>query len=176
MNIVKSTIGCIGSLLIVAAILINGQALAADSKIGVIDMKKVLSSSTAGKKAQGIIEQKMKSLQSSFKKDENDLIALQKEIEKKSSAWSNSVKQEKATAFQKKRRDLAVKQDNANVELKKLREQHVNPILQKLESVVEKIAAKEGYAVILPRNVVLYSSDSVDISDTIIAELNKAMK
>jgi outer membrane protein len=175
-NIVKSAIGCIGSLLVVATLVINGQALAADSKIGVIDMKKVLSTSTAGKKAQGIIEQKMKSLQSSFRKDENDLIALQKEIEKKSSAWSNSVKQEKAVAFQKKRRDLAAKQEDANLELKKLREKHVNPILQKLEGVVEKVAAKGGYTIILPRNVVLYSSDSVDISDTIIAELNNAMK
>ena len=176
MNIIKTAFGCIGSLVIVAAVLINSQALAADTKVGIIDMKKVLSTSTAGKRAEGMVKQKMDSLQASFKSDENDLIALQKEMEKKGSAWSDSMKQEKATAFQKKRRDLAVKQDEANQELKKLREQHVNPILKKLEEVVDKVAASGGYSVVLPRNVVLYATDSIDISNTVIAELNKVMK
>jgi len=175
-NIVKTAVSCVGRLVIVASVLFNGQALAADTKIGVIDMKQVLSTSTAGKRAEGIIKQKMDSLQTSFKTDENDLVAMQKEMEKKGSAWSDSVKQEKATAFQKKRRDLAVKQDEANQELKKLREQHVNPILKKLEEVVAKVAADGGYAVVLPRNVVLYATDSIDISNTVISELNKVMK
>lgn len=176
MNIIKTAFGCIGSLVIVAAVLFNSPALAADTKVGIIDMKKVLSTSTAGKRAEGIVKQKMDSLQASFKTDENDLIALQKEMEKKGSAWSDSMKQEKATAFQKKRRDLAVKQDEANQELKKLREQHINPILKKLEEVVDKVAASGGYSVVLPRNVVLYATDSIDISNTVIAELNKVMK
>jgi outer membrane protein len=173
---VKKTVGCICSLLIVAVLFVNGQALAAETKIGVIDMKEVLSTSTAGKRAQDIIEQKMKSLQASFKNDETALVAMQKDMEKKGSAWSDSVKQEKAVEFQKKRRDLAEKQENANQELKKLREQHVNPILKKLEEIVAKVAADGGYSAVLPRNVVLFAADSIDISDKVVAELNKAMK
>jgi len=175
-NIGKTAVGCIGSVMIMVAILLNGQALAADTKIGVIDMKQVLSTSSAGKRAEGIIKQKMDSLQASFKNDENDLIAMQKEMEKKGSAWSDSVKKEKAAAFQKKRQELAIKQDEANQELKKLREQHVNPILKKLEEIVGKVAADGSYAVVLPRNVVLYATDSIDISNTVITELNKVMK
>lgn len=176
MSRVKSIIGCMGSLLIVAVLAFNGQASAADTKIAVIDMKQVLSTSTAGKRAEGVIKQKMDSLQSSFKKDEEDLVNLQKEIEKKGSSWSDSVKQEKITTFQKKRRDLAVKQEGANQELKKLREQHVNPILKKLEEVVSQVAASGGYAIVMPRYVVLYTADSIDISNTVTAELNKVMK
>lgn len=176
MKSIKTAFGCLGSLLIVVAVLFHGQASAADNKIAVLDMKKVLSTSSSGKKAQGIIEQKMKSLQASFKNEENELIALQKEIEKKSSAWSDSVKQDKAAEFQKKRRDLAVKQEDANQQLKQLREQHVNPILKKLEDVVGKVAADGNYTIVMPRNVVLYAVESVDISDAVIAELNKVMK
>jgi len=175
-NVFKSVIGSIGGLLILAAVVINGQAIAADTKIGVIDMKKVLSTSSAGQKAQGIIEEKMKSLQGTFKKEETDLLAMQKEMEKKGSAWTDAVKKEKATAFQKKRNELAVKQEDANNEMKKLREQHVNPILKKLEEIVEKVAKNEGYSLILPRNVVLYTSETADISDKVTAELNKTMK
>lgn len=176
MNIGNRMVGCIGSLLIMAVVLCQSPVWAADTKIGVIDMKKVLSTSTSGQKAQEIIEQKMKTLQSSFKTEENDLIALQKEIEKKSSAWSDAVKREKATAFQKKRSELGAKQEEANTEMKKLREQHVNPILKKLEEIVEKVAKSEGYALVLPRNVVLYATETVDISDKVTSELNKVMK
>ncbi|ADW18927.1 outer membrane chaperone Skp (OmpH) [Desulfobulbus propionicus DSM 2032] len=176
MKRMKKTVGYIGCVVVMAISLVCGDVVAADTKIGVIDMKQVLSSSTAGKRAQGIIEQKMKSLQASFKNDETALINMQKEMEKKGSAWSDSVKQEKAAEFQKKRRDLAVKQDEANQELKKLREQHVNPILKKLEEIVGKVADDGGYTVVLPRNVVLFSADSVDISADVVSELNKVMK
>jgi outer membrane protein len=174
-NIAKRAVGCIVSLLIVTA-MINGQALAADTKIGVIDMKKVLSTSTSGQKAQGVIEEKMKALQGPLKKDEDELIALSKEMEKKGSAWTDAVKQEKGKAFQKKRNELAEKQEKANLELKKLREDNVNPILKKLEEIVEKVAKSDGYSLILPRNVVLYSSEATDISDKVTSELNKVMK
>ncbi|MDR2551531.1 MAG: OmpH family outer membrane protein [Desulfobulbus sp.] len=173
---VKTVTGCMSGLMIAVLVLVNGQALAADAKIAVIDMKQVLSTSTAGKRAEGVIKQKMDSLQASLKNDENDLIAMQKEGEKKGAAWSDSVKREKAAAFQKKRQELAEKQENANQELRKLREQQVNPVIKKLEEVVAKVAADSGYAVVLPRNVVLYATDAVDISNTVITELNKVMK
>lgn len=176
MNMVKTVTGCMSGLMIAVLVLVNGQALAADAKIAVIDMKQVLSTSTAGKRAEGVIKQKMDSLQASLKNDENDLIAMQKEGEKKGAAWSDSVKREKAAAFQKKRQELAEKQENANQELRKLREQQVNPVIKKLEEVVAKVAADSGYAVVLPRNVVLYATDAVDISNTVITELNKVMK
>ncbi len=151
-------------------------AEAADTKIAVIDMKEVLSTSTAGKRAQGLIEQKMKSLQASFKTDENALLKLKEDMEKKGSAWSDSVKREKATEFQQKRKDLAEKQESANEELKKLREQNVNPILKKLEDIVSQVASEGGYSVVLPKNVVLFSSDSIDVTSKVVAELNKVMK
>jgi len=174
---VKNMKRVLGCMVMVAVFCLQSQlSLAADTKIAVIDMKEVLSTSTAGKRAQGIIERKMKSLQADFKKSENDIIALQKEMEKKGSAWSDSTKREKAMEFQQKRRALAEKQEASNQELKKLREQNVNPILKKLEDIVGEVASDGGYSVVLPRNVVLYTSNSVDITGKIISELNKAMK
>ncbi|MCL2789631.1 MAG: OmpH family outer membrane protein [Desulfobulbus sp.] len=176
MNIVKTAAGCISGLLIGALVLIGGQALAADTKVAVIDMRQVLSSSLAGKKAEGIVKQKVDSLQESLKNDENDLIAMQKEVEKKGAAWSDSVKKEKSAAFQKKVQDFEEKKRKSQDELNKLREQQINPVLKKVEEVVAKIAADKGYAIVVPRNVVLYATDAVDISNTVVSELDKVMK
>ncbi|WP_161629977.1 OmpH family outer membrane protein [Desulfogranum mediterraneum] len=149
---------------------------AAEVKIGVINMQKVLAGSDAGKKAQATVSKKMKELQAGFKKDEQALLALQKEIEKKSSAWSDEMKQEKAIDFQKMRRDLGVKQEDANLELKKLREQEVGPIINKLQGVVQEVAQEQGYTLIIPHNVVLFATDKIDLTATVTTALNKAMK
>ena len=176
MNIAKRAVGCIGGLLIVAAVVVNGQAWAADTKIGVLDIKKVVSTSTAGHKAQGVLEQKVKSLQESFKKDQDEILALQKDFDKKGATWNDTTKKEKSASFQKKNSELATKQQGAQAEVKQLEEQQMGPVLKKLEEIVLKVAKDEGYSLILRREVALYTSDALDISDKIIAELNKAMK
>jgi len=153
-----------------------GSTFAGDTKIGVINMQKVLANSTAGKQAQKDLEKKMNELKKTFKKDEDALLALQKEIEKKSSAWSDEMKQEKAIEFQKMRRNLGTKQEDANLELKQLREKHLAPILKKLEQVVKDEAKKGGYTIVVPNNAVLYMNDSVNITEAITKSLDKAMK
>ncbi|HHD64103.1 MAG TPA: OmpH family outer membrane protein [Desulfobulbaceae bacterium] len=153
-----------------------GSVFSAETKIGVINMKKVLATSTAGKNAQKVLEKKMNELRAKFKKDEEALLALQKEIEKKSSAWSDEIKQQKAIEFQKKRRDLGTKQEDANLELKQLREKHLTPILKKLEQVVKTVAQKGGYTIVLPNTAVLYRDKGADITAVITDALNKALK
>jgi len=158
------------------SLLCSGTLVAAEMKIGVINMQKVLASSNAGKKAQEIVSKKMEELQAGFKKDQEELIALDKEIKKKQSAWNDEMRQKKGVEFQKKRRDLAIKQEDANLELKNLREEHVGPILKNLREVVRDVAKDEGYTLVLPHNVILYADDNIDITETVTKALNKATK
>ncbi|WP_153306404.1 OmpH family outer membrane protein [Desulfogranum japonicum] len=152
------------------------QAQAADLKIGIIDMQRVVVTSTGGKKAQEIVNKRMKELQGDFKKDEDALLGLQKEIEKKSSAWSDEMKQEKANEFRKMRRDLMAKQEDANVEIKQLREENLGPILQELQKVVSQLGEKEGYTLILPRQAAIHVDKEIDLTDKVIKALNEASK
>lgn len=156
------------------AVLSCGVAAAAGESIAVLNLRKVFAASEAGKKAQQEMEKKVKELQEKFNKEEEALAALQDEIEKKSSVWNEEKKQEKAIEFQKMRRDLRVKQEDANLELKRMEEQQLSPIRKELEQVIEKIAKDKGLDVILPSDVVMYSSDAVDITDEVTGALNAA--
>lgn len=158
------------------AILTCGAVQAADQSIGVLNMRKVFSASDAGKKAQAEMESKVKDLQEKFKKDEDVLIALQEEIEKKSSLWNEEKKQEKAIEFQRMRRDLKAKQEDASLELKQMEEQQLAPIRKELEQVIEKVAKEKGLTMILPSEVVMYAEKSIDISDDIVKALNEKTK
>jgi len=175
-RIVKLSSVAVAFAFLMVAIMSSVPAQAADTKVAVINIQKVLIESEAGKKAKAKVEKKMEELKSVFKKDEDALIALQKEIEKKSSAWSEEKRKEKAREFQKKRLSLGEKQEDANLEMKQLQEKNLTPIMKKLETIVTEVAKAKGYTVVLPRNGVLYFDKAVDITADTTKALNAKMK
>lgn len=169
---IHKVIGCAGGLLIAAAVLCGTPALAAD-KIGVVDMRKVLSTSAAGQKAQEAIEKKQRALQADLKKDEDALIALQKEGEKKNATWSEAVKKEKAAEFQKKMRSFSEKREKAAADLNRLRDEQLKPLHAKVLEAARKVAKDEDYDFILPREALIVAPEKSDISDLVVSEVNK---
>jgi outer membrane protein len=155
--------------------LVAGESFAAELKVGVINVQKVLLTCDAGKVAKEKVDAKMKELQETFKKEEEALKALQDEIKKKSSAWSEEKKAEKVREYQKNGRELQVKTDDAKFEMKQLQDKEVEPILKALEKVVEKYGKEKGYSAILEARNGLYFDDSIDITDTIVKKLNESM-
>lgn len=157
-------------------LLAAGSVAAADMKVGVMNVQKVLVNSVSGKTAKEKFDLKMKDLQTKFKSEEQELVALQKEIEKKSSAWSEETKQVKVREFQKKRRELQEKSEDARFELKTLQDKELAPILKALEGVVTSFGKESGYTLILDsKNGVIFFSEAVDITDQLVEKLDAAM-
>jgi len=175
-KIVKLSSVAVVVIFLMVAVMSNAPAGAADTKVAVINIQKVLVGSEVGKESKVKMEKKMEELKAALKKDEDALLALQKEIEKKSSAWSDEKKQEKAMEFQKMRRDLGVKQDDANLEMKTMQEKYLTPIMKKLETIVTEVAKAKGFAIVLPRTNVLYFDKAVDITEDTTKALNAKMK
>lgn len=149
-------------------------AQAAETKIGVMNIQKVLLDSAAGQAAKAAFEARAQELQAKFQAEEDALMALQQEIEKKSSVWSAEVKDEKVREYQKKGRELQVKTEDARVELKQLQDRELEPILKRLQAVVEEYAKKEGYTVILDSKAgVHYFNEAIELSARMVEELNK---
>ncbi len=167
--------------LLFLAISFGGQnvsvASAAELKIGVMNVQKVLLDSVSGKSAKNLFEAKAKELKGKFQNDENALTAMQQEIEKKSSAWSAEKKEAQVREYQKKGREYQVKTEDARFELKQLQDKELEPILKTLQTVVEAYGKKNGYTVILDSKAgVLYANSAVDISADLTRALDQAMK
>ena len=153
-----------------------GNGFAADLKIGIMNVQKIIVECEAGKEAKVRFDEKMKDLQTSFKQEEDELKALQEEIKKKSSAWSEDKKGEKTREFQKKGREFQAKTEDARFEMKQLQDKELEPILKALEKVVEQYGKDNGYTAILDsKNGVIYFDKKVDISESIVKNLNKAL-
>lgn len=152
------------------------SGVAADVKLGIMNVQKIIVECKAGKAAKERFDVKMKDLQSSFKDEEAALKALQDEIKKKSSAWSEEKKAEKVREFQKSGRELQAKTEDARFEMKQMQDKELEPILKALEKVVEKYGKDEGYTMILDsKNGVIFFDKTIDLSDSIVNLLDKAM-
>jgi outer membrane protein len=152
------------------------NSFAADLKIGVINVQKIIVSCVSGKAAKERFDVKMKELQGGFKQEEDALKVLQDEIKKKSSAWSEEKKADKMREYQKNGRELQAKTEDARFEMKQLQDKELEPILKALEKVVEKYGKEKGYTAILDsKNGVVYFNEAIEVSEAIVQKLNEAM-
>lgn len=163
-------------ILLLGCMLAGTNSQAADMKIAVMNVQKVLVSCSAGKAAKGRLDSRAKELQSSFKQEEEALKGLQAEIKKKSTAWSEEKKAEKIREYQKDGRELQAKTEDARYEMKQLQDKELEPILKTLDKVVQDYGKSHGYTVILDTKMgVLYSDNAIDVSDEIVKKLDQAM-
>ncbi len=166
-------------------------ASAADVKIGVMDIQKVLLKSRAGVKAKAKFDKKAGEIMARFGADRKALAALQSEIfalktemETKGSLWSKEKKAEKirerddkVLELNRKSRDFQTKTKDAQAEMSRLQDKEFEPILKTLEEVVTAYAKDRHYTCILDgKSGLLYYDAAVDISDELVREMDRAMK
>ena len=157
-------------------LLFAGQpVLANDSgKIGTMNLQKVLAMSKTGQAVKSAVTKKFDAYQEKLRQQEESLIALKAEIEKKSSAWSEAVKTKKEREFKRRVQDLEEESQYAANDMKQFEQQQVGPILTELEAIIDKYGKEKGYSLILDTSKgVLYQDESIDISGDLAAELDR---
>ena len=166
------------TVMVLAGFTLDSTAVRAEAqKIGVMNIQKILLESAAGRKAKDVFEKRTNELQAKFQAEQEALIALQQEIEKKSSAWSKEKTGEKVRELKMGQREMQVRSEDAQMELRQLQDKELEPILKMLQTVVNSYGQKNGFSVILDSKVaVLYADPSMDVSEEIKKELDKRLK
>ena len=157
--------------------LVSSNAIAAEMQIVTVDIQKVLLDSTAGQEAGKILEEKVLDFQQKFQAEQGEVEAMQAEIEKKSSVWSQQVREEKERDYQKRVRELQLKSEDAQFELQQLEKQVMEPVVAELQKVIAEMGEKNGYSMILDsRAGLLYFDKTLDISPLVQKELDSRQK
>jgi len=155
----------------------NAFAAEGSGKIATVNIQEVILGSVAGQEVKKILEGKVEEFQSSFQKEQEEVETLRAEIEKKSSVWSQQVREEKERDYQKRVRELQLKSEDAQFELQQLEKQAMAPIINDLQKVIQDVGEKNGYAMIMDsRAGLLYVNETLDISELIQKELDSRKK
>ncbi len=150
----------------------------AETKIGVFHSQKVLAECDYGKAVAAKLKAKYEPLAQEIQKEGNAVKKLEAELKQQDLALKLDVKQDKQREYRRKIRDLqdsyASFQQKQQIDQQKL----LLPVKQKIGMTVAEYAKANGYTIVFEANVagVAYLSEGVDISDKIIAELNKQKK
>ena len=140
------------------------------TKIGYIDVQRVLARSAAGVAAREQLEKERATIQKDMDTRRQELEKLRDEIEKKGALMTADARREKTEAFERKRRDAARAADDFQKELEKKEGQLLQKVLQELSGVIERVGKEKNYYMIVEkRNAgVLYAAADADLTDEII--------
>lgn len=150
-------------------------AFAADVKIGLIDMQKAIQETNAGKKAK-------KELDEEFNKKKKDLEKLEAEIkkkgedfDKKSMAMNEEARNKKQAELQGEMRKYQEQAAKSQMEIQKRERELSQPIITKLRGLIEDIAKKEDFTMILERSEqgVMWAKKEFDLTDRLVTEFDK---
>ncbi len=150
------------------------SSLAVD-KIGFINLQEIMQESNAGKKAADDFKKYYEKETQEIKAAEKELKKMKEDLEKQGSIMTQSSRNEKEAAYQKKMRDYQLLVNDTNEELKKRDQDMTQKLMPGIIKIVRSIAEKEKYTLVLDVATmpVPYYAKENDFSKRVIEEFNK---
>jgi len=169
----------IASKLLLVLSLVLGAATSAHAedaqKIGLIDMQKAIQSSDEGKKAKSELEAAFNKKKKELQSEEAALKKGQEDFQKQSSALSDAAKKKKQDELQQKFVRYQELLQKSQSEIQRKEQEMSEPIIKKIRTMVEEVAKKKSYAMVLEKNenVVIFNNGKDDVTDEVISGINK---
>ena len=146
------------------------------AKMGYVDLNRALNEVKEGRTAKAKLERDGKKKKQKLEIMQKELKKMKVDLDKQRLILSQEALREKEMRFQQKFLELQRTTVQFEKEFAEKEVNFIKPISQKLKRVIEELGAKEGYTMILPKEVALYSPAGTDLTDRVIAAYNKARR
>lgn len=150
-------------------------ASAAEIKLGFIDMQKAIQETAAGKKAKKDLEEEFNKKKKDLDKREAEIKKMGEDFEKRSMAMNEDARLKKQGEIQGEMRKYQELASKSQIEIQKKERDLTQPIVSKLRGILEEIAKKEDYTVILEKSEqsVMFAKKEIDLTERVIKEYDK---
>lgn len=146
---------------------------AAGGKFGYVDLNRALNEVGEGKSAKAKLEADGRAKKQKLEIMQNDLKKMKEDLDKQRLILSADAMREKEAQFQQKFMELQKTSMDFEKSFGEAEANAIKPISEKLQRVIQQIGAGEGYTMIVPREMALYSPAGTDLTDKVIAAYNK---
>jgi outer membrane protein len=143
---------------------------AAPSRVGFVDIQRVLARSAAGMAAREQLEKEKAAMQKQVDGQRAELEKLRDELEKKGQLLSADARREKQEMLERKVRDARRLVDDLQGTLQKKEEAMLTKVLQDVGGLIQKVGKDKGFSLVLERqrSSILYASTDVDLTEDVI--------
>jgi outer membrane protein len=167
-------IGFLGISLIVLGIVRADASSPSGTKIGYVDLQQTLHQTQAGQQARRNLEREQRRRQRNLDQKREELERFATQLDRQRAVLDPKVLRQREQELQEKYIELQQTFMQLQQELAQKEAELVGEIFQKAAPVIERIAQREGYAMILEKtqSAVLWATDAVDIT----AEVNRRLE
>lgn len=144
------------------------------AKIGVVDFQLVLTTSSAGKLAQAEINERGKAMKAELEEKGAAIEKEKESFERESLVMSKEMRDEKVRELRIMVNDFKALQNKFKKEFERYEAVNVQGILKEVNGIIEELAKKEGYLLVIERRDggLLYFPKSIDLTDRVIQIYN----
>ncbi len=158
----------------------SASAQEAAAKIAVMNVQKALVSTNDGKKALQDLNARVAPKQKAFDARQQEIAQLQDQLTKGANLLSDDKKVQLSQEIDTKKKKLERDIQDAQEDVQNHQQTVLQGLSQKLMAVVTKYARDNKYALVVesgsPTSQVIYSSDSIDITQPVIALYDQTYK
>ena len=158
---------------IIIIIFVSHHAFGADvAKIGVIDLQKILETSSIGKFIQSELKTQKDKMEADLKKKGAEIENIRKRLERESMVMGKEKREEKERESRIKINDFKSLQKKYRSDLQKHEGRLMKQLSDDINEIVNQMGKKEVYLLIINKLGVIYSPNSIDVTDNVIGKLN----
>lgn len=140
------------------------------SRYGIVDMQAVILNVSEGKDEKGKLEKEIKAKEGDFKKRQEELEKLNKDLVQGGAMMNDEAKQKKQQELQEKLVSYRNDEMSFQADIKRREQAATQKIATKVATMVEKMAKEKGLEVVFEANSagVLYVSNPTDLTEAVI--------
>ncbi len=167
----------IAAAVLIAPVLVFGQT-AQPTKLGYIDLQRVMLESEKGKEAKKGLMEEADKLKKSLDQRQDEIQKLKDSLERQAATITPEARADKEKQYQTKLKDYQRLAGDYETDLRQKDAETSQRILKELEEIVRKLGDNDKYTLILERTQagILFGSSSIDITDRVIALYNETAK
>jgi outer membrane protein len=163
---------------LVCALLLSAFPAAAADRTGFVDVREVMITSAAGKKATEELKKTFEKSKETIQAREAELKKMKEDIEKQKSLLKADALKEKEKTYEKKFRDYQLLVKDSNEDLQAREQDIQKKILPEILKIIRAIGEKGKYSMIVDTSQIPlpYFSKESDVTKQVIEELDKTYK
>lgn len=154
-------------------VLSSKNVWAAGSNIAVVNMQKVISMSNQGKKAQAALKALVSKYHARLLSMRKKIGALKADLKNNGSIMSATEKAKKTKELETEISNFSSEEKHIQGIMSQKRFELLKGIIDKADSIINSIAKKDGYILVINRpSVVVYRVSSIDITNEVLNRMN----
>lgn len=158
---------------LIGALFVAGIARAEESKIGSVDIQKILLMSDAGKAAKEQLAMKAAKYEAEKNAKEDELKKLKNELEKQSVLLSETARSAKEKDYQQRLKEYQRFLKDAQDDLQSKNDELTNKIVEEIVKLIQEYGRKNTFSAIFVKNEsMVYIDEKIDLTDELLKEFN----